>query len=84
MIKCEIVDSVCKAEIEGRTVEIALELAALIGTVYSSLSRHDPDEAALFRMCMKGSLQDNSPVWKEDPGEGVSMLIPMRGNKDGD
>lgn len=84
MIKCEIADGVCRAEVIGNAANTALEIAALVCSIYSSLVKSDLAEAALFRTCVEGILLGNSPVWERDQCEGVSMVIPMKRDDDGE
>ena len=83
MIKCEVGGGECKLELDGNVVGLAAEVAALAGAVYSGVRKRSPAEAELFRAMLAVSLAPDSPAWNHTVTEGVSMVIPMRGNEDG-
>lgn len=67
----------------GGTKELAAEVCALAGSMWSSMKKRDEDNAEAFRMMLKAALTDEtSPVWKEDEytgGLAIALMHEMEG-----
>ena len=69
----------------GSTKELAAEVCALVGSMWSSIKKRDENNAEAFRLMVKAALTDEtSPVWKEDEytgGLAIAMMREMEGEE---
>ena len=70
----------------GSTKDMAAEVCALVGSMWSSMKKRDENNAEAFRLMVKAALTDEtSPVWKEDAYSGglaIAMMREMEGETD--
>lgn len=86
MIKCKIANRCVEVlEASGSTQTIAVEVAALIASLYSALYKtsNGQEQSRLFRLMINHIITaPDSPVWVPDNDiEGIFLSRPIRGGR---
>ncbi len=69
-------------KIESTPMEAAFMFCAIIGRVYSTIKKNDPELAELFRDVCRTGLDKNSPVWRSPERDSVAVFMKMVGQND--
>lgn len=74
MIECKVNKGESTVMANGTTVELAAELALLIGRIYDALKADNPGNADYFRTMLQVALFDDSPTWNVSHASGVTIV----------
>ena len=66
----------------GSTKDLAAEVCALVGSIWSSMKKRDENNAEAFRLMVKAALTDEtSPMWTGMDLSGEAMLCVVGGEE---
>ena len=86
MLKCDLdgKKDYAKLEIRGNILEIITDIACVISHVYGVIKEEKPFEADEFKLLIKRSMDDGSPIWnlnksgsrQEDGIKSIDIHVP--------
>lgn len=64
---------------EGDPVRVAMEIGSAVSGIYQGLKNMSEDDAAMFQLCVMGTMTPDSPVWRPEH-EMTMVVLPQKKN----